>query len=133
MARTLNRNKPYGTIAGRPGGDIPTNAKYEQNGLYFDQFGSEVGGKYLPADDGDKVQDLAAENLALRKRIAELEGKPLVNDGNPVTKEPEEHTEPLDRMAILVQLQERNIKYHGGMKTEKLHQLLLDSLDADAA
>src|SRR5690606_38850015 len=108
--------RPYATIYG-PDPNLPKGpngqlARYQQNGMYFDQAGNYISGKYEPADAEDIKRDLAEENARLK---AELEA---LKKGQ--TDEPQ----PLNRDKIVAQLNELNVKFDGRSSTEKLYELL---------
>ena len=110
--RSLNRTKPFSTISGA----FQVNGKqatYEQNGLYFNQNGEEIGGDYVEVDDGDRLENLAQENERLRAMLAEKEEK---KDG-------------LDREEVIEQLEANNIPFDKRQKTKTLYKLLQEHLD----
>lgn len=123
--KTFNRSKPYGTITGFDP-SLPKGAKYEQNGMMFDHNGVYLSGDYKPADIRDVTRDQADEIERLRAELAAAKGQtPGVHTADSKT--------PLDRTAIIVQLNERGIKFPKTGTTEHLYKLLQEDIDNKAA
>lgn len=140
--RKLDKSKHYGEIWGRDDA-IPANARYQQNGLYFDQQGNCLGGDYKPADIHDVKQDLeqtnrelAAENAELRRRLAAQGGELPAGNQSPAPatnaeNAPQEPTEDeLDRKAIISQLKQLNVSFPQKATTKELYAILQNELDS---
>lgn len=123
--KTFNRNKPYGTIVGFDP-DLPKGAKYEQNGMMFDHNGVYLIGDYHPASTQDLVRDKDDEIARLQRELAEAKGQaPGIHVASA--------KQPLDRTAIITQLNAKNIKFPKTGTTEHLYKLLQDAADVEAA
>lgn len=119
--RRLNRSKPYGMIHGRPEG-CP-GAAFQQNGIYFDQQGMPVGGKYVAVDTSDVIKDKDAELARLKAELAKLKGE---SNDSPDDDIPSE----LDRQELMLACKEKGIKVNGNMRPETLYKLLQENADA---
>ncbi len=136
--RKLDKSKHYAEIWGHDDG-VPRGARYEQNGLYYNQQGVCLGGTYKPADINDVKQDLeqairelAAENAELRRRLAAQGGElPAGESPQPPADGPKEPTEEeLDREAIIAQLKQLNVSFPKKASTADLHKILQKELDS---
>lgn len=124
MDRKLDKEKPYATLYGTdpnlPKGPKGQLARYQQNNMYFDQFGDYVAGEYKAADAKDFQRDLEAENARLRAELEQMKGGKQ--------EEKQEETE-LNREKIIEQLKERSVKFDQRSTTQKLYDLLQSAID----